>query len=117
MKKKPLTEEQLLDAQRLKAIYDRKKKELGLSQEVLADRLGISQSAVAQIFAGKNALNLKRAVEFAEVLDVKVEEFSSTLADEARQLTKSNVTYAGAYQPGRRYPVLSSVQAGAWCEP
>ncbi|HDU1549329.1 TPA: helix-turn-helix domain-containing protein [Klebsiella pneumoniae] len=116
MKKKPLTEEQLLDAQRLKAIYDRKKKELGLSQEVLADRLGISQSAVAQIFAGKNALNLKRAVEFAEVLDVKVEEFSSTLADEARQLTKSNVTYAGAYQPGRRYPVLSSVQAGAWCE-
>lgn len=116
MKKKPLTEEQLLDAERLKAIYDRKKKELGLSQESLADKLGISQSAVAQILSGKNALNLKRAIELAGILDVKVEEFSPSLSNEAQQLTKSNVTFAGTYQPGNRYPVLSSVQAGAWRE-
>lgn len=116
MKKKPLTEEQLLDAERLKAIYDRKKKELGLSQDVLAERLGVSQSAVAQLLAGKNALNLKRAIEFAGILDVNVEDFSPTLANEAKQLTKSNVTFAGTYVHGKKYPVLSSVQAGAWSE-
>ncbi|MFG0517317.1 LexA family protein [Kluyvera intermedia] len=116
MKKKPLTADQLQDAERLKAIYDSKKKELGLSQEILAEKLGISQSAVAQIFAGKNALNLKRAIELAEILGVPVEKFSPSLANEAQELTRSNVAFAGAYKPGNKYPVLSSVQAGAWCE-
>lgn len=27
-----------------------------------------------------------------------------------------NITYAGAYKAGKKYPVLSSVQAGAWAE-
>lgn len=117
MKKKPLTPEQLQDADRLKAIYDSKKKHLGLSQESLAAKLGISQSAVAQIFAGKNALNLKRAFEFAEILQVPVEEFSPSLANEAKQLTtSSNVSFVGPYTPGKKYPVISSVQAGAWSE-
>jgi len=117
MKKKPLTPEQLQDADRLKAIYDSKKKELGLSQETLASKLGISQSAVAQIFSGKNALNLKRAFEFAEILKVPVEDFSPSMASEAKQLTTgSNVTFLGPYTPGATYPVISSVQAGAWSE-
>lgn len=29
---------------------------------------------------------------------------------------RTNVTFAGQYKPGNRYPVLSSVQAGSWCE-
>lgn len=116
MKKKPLTAEQLNDASRLKEIYDSKKKELGLSQEILAEKLGVSQSAVAQMFAGKNALNMKRAFELATILGVPVEQFSPSLANEAKELTRSNVSFAGSYQPGRKYPVLSSVQAGAWCE-
>lgn len=28
----------------------------------------------------------------------------------------SNVSYVGKYVPGNKYPVLSKVQAGAWCE-
>lgn len=36
-KKKPLTQEQLEDARRLKAIYEKKKNELGLSQESVAE--------------------------------------------------------------------------------
>ncbi|EPR9083548.1 LexA family protein [Cronobacter dublinensis] len=116
MKKKPLSDEQVLDAERLRRIYNEKKKDLGLSQEVLAERLGISQSAVAQFLAGKNALNMKRASEFAEVLQVPIDAFSPSLADEAKQIAKSNVVYAGNYVPGRKYPVISSVQAGSWCE-
>ncbi|WP_455853149.1 LexA family protein [Pantoea endophytica] len=120
MKKRPLSPEQAEDALRLKLIYDQKKKDLGLSQEVLAEKLGVSQSAVAQILSGKNALNLKRAVELATILGVEVQQFSPSLAKEAVQLTYANAKYAGAYEPGKKYPVLSSVQAGAWaeaCEP
>ncbi|MDR6298247.1 LexA family protein [Pantoea dispersa] len=120
MKKKPLSPEQAQDALRLRLIYDQKKKDLGLSQEVLAEKLGVSQSAVAQIMSGKNALNLKRAVELATILGVEVEQFSPSLAKEAEQLAYANGRYAGPYEPGKKYPVLSSVQAGAWseaCEP
>lgn len=120
MKKKPLSPEQIEDASRLKLIYERKKKDLGLSQEVLAERLGVSQSAVAQILSGKNALNLKRAVELATILGVEVQQFSPSLAREAEDLSYANARFAGHYKPGKKYPVLSSVQAGAWaeaCEP
>lgn len=116
MKKKPLNEVQLEDAQKLKALYELKKKDLGLSQEVVADKLGISQSAVAQIFTGSNALNLKRALELAALLKVKIEDFSPTLAKEAMELTQSNFAYVGPYHPSKKYPVISSVQAGAWTE-
>lgn len=116
MKKRPLSQTQIEDAQRLKALYDLKKKDLGISQEVVADRLGVSQSAVAQIFTGTNALNLKRASELAALLEVRIEDFSPSLAKEALELSQSNVVYAGPYIPGKKYPVLSSVQAGSWTE-
>ncbi|MCW1973490.1 UNVERIFIED_ORG: SOS-response transcriptional repressor LexA [Pantoea agglomerans] len=120
MKKKPLSPEQLEDASRLRRIYDMKKKELGLSQESLAEKLGVSQSAIAQILAGRNALNLKRALEIATILGVEVKQFSPSLAKEVESLTYANAKFAGHYEPGRKYPVISSVQAGAWaeaCEP
>uniref|UniRef100_UPI0011E865FE LexA family protein n=1 Tax=Serratia marcescens TaxID=615 RepID=UPI0011E865FE len=47
---------------------------------------------------------------------VDVEDFSPTLAEEIQQLSGQNVQYKGAYTPGKSYPVISSVQAGAWCE-
>lgn len=31
-------------------------------------------------------------------------------------LENANVSYAGPYKPSRSYPVISNVQAGAWCE-
>lgn len=45
-KKKPLTQEQLEDARRLKAIYEKKKNELGLSQESVADKMGWGSQAL-----------------------------------------------------------------------
>ncbi|MHB9807041.1 LexA family protein [Pantoea ananatis] len=120
MKKKPLSFEQLEDASRLRRIYEVKKKGLGLSQETLAEKLGISQSAVAQILAGKNALNFKRALEIATILGVEVKQFSPSLAKEVEDLTYANAKFAGHYEPSRKYPVVSSAQAAAWaegCEP
>ncbi len=41
--KKSLTTEQLEDARRLKALYESKKKDLGVTQYTIADELGITQ--------------------------------------------------------------------------
>ncbi|TCL06860.1 LexA family transcriptional regulator [Sodalis ligni] len=91
MKKKPLTATQVEDAKRLKAIYEAKKKELGLSQESIAHDLGVVQSAVAQILSGKNALNLSRALEFAKILKVGVADFSPDLAKEMAGFSSGNI--------------------------
>lgn len=123
--KKSLTTEQLEDAKRLKALYESKKKELGVTQYTIADDLGITQGAVGHYLNGRNALNVEVASGFARLLQVSISDFSPSiaekLAEQAASLNgESNVKYIGEYRPGKRYPVLSSVQAGAWseaCEP
>ncbi|WP_053014350.1 MULTISPECIES: helix-turn-helix domain-containing protein [Xenorhabdus] len=82
MKKIPLSDEQIASANRLKAIYEAKKKTLGLSQEVLAEKLGMGQSAVAQLLNAKNAIGVSHAAKFAEILEITVDDFSPSLAAE-----------------------------------
>ncbi|ECP4590358.1 helix-turn-helix domain-containing protein [Salmonella enterica subsp. enterica serovar Muenchen] len=117
-KKKPLTTEELADAERLKSLFNIRKKELGFSQEDLAHHLGVGQSAVNQILNGSNRLNIKTASEIAKFLSVPVDRFSPSLAKEIRSLTNSVESYLedrraeSVYQ----YPLLSWVQAGAFAE-
>lgn len=89
MKKKPLNEEQLKDAARLKSIFESKKKELNLSQEAIAHELGIGQSAIAQILNGINPLNITNAAGFAILLNVSVNDFSPTLGAKIAKISKS----------------------------
>lgn len=115
MKKKPLTNDQLEDAKRLKAIYERRKIELGISQEAVADALGVGQSAVASLLNGVNALNANNASALARFLKVGVEEFSPAIAREISEM------YASVGDTGRsttqyEYPLLTNVQAGAFTE-
>ena len=119
--KKTLTTEQLEDAARLKALYESKKKSLGITQYTIADDLGITQGAVGHYLNGRNALNVDVASGFARLLQVSISDFSPSIAAKVAAQAESlsgenNVKYAGEYRPGRRHPVLSSVQAGAWCE-
>lgn len=119
--KKTLTTEQLEDAARLKALYESKKKSLGITQYTIADDLGITQGAVGHYLNGRNALNVDVASGFARLLQVSISDFSPSIAAkvaaQAESLSgESNVKYAGEYRAGRRYPVLSSIQAGSWCE-
>ncbi|MFP2273246.1 LexA family protein [Enterobacter ludwigii] len=120
-KKKDITPSQAEDAKRLKAIYEAKKKVLGVTQQSIADELDITQGAVGHYLNGRNPLNLSVASVFARLLKVSVEEFSPTLAKELSDMGLASISepsgpYVIGYTPGKRYPVISSVQAGSWCE-
>ncbi|HGB3909061.1 TPA: LexA family protein [Salmonella enterica subsp. enterica serovar Birkenhead] len=113
MKKKPLTTDQLEDAKRLKGIFLSKKKELGLSQESIALELGVSQSAINQLFGGVNALNVSTAAQLAKLLKVKVGDFSPALASSIADMAQM-IEEPRPMIPTFEYPLLSSVQAGAF---
>lgn len=114
-KKKPLTKEQLEDATRIKEIYERKKGELGISQESVADALGVGQSAIAALFNGVNALNPNNASALAKFLKVGVEDFSPSIAAEISEMYLSvggnkNIT------PQYEYPLYADIQAGSFSD-
>lgn len=78
-KRRDLTAEELAVAARLRAIYESKKRSEGLTQEVLADITGLTQSAVTQYLNGKIALNLAAIFAFAKSLKVDAREIDPTL--------------------------------------
>ncbi|WP_334469927.1 helix-turn-helix domain-containing protein [Arsenophonus sp. PmNCSU2021_1] len=87
-KKKPLTKEQLDDAKRLKSIYMLKKNELCITQEDIADQLGIGQAAVSHYLNGVNPLNAKTVALFAKLLKVKPSDISPSIALELEEIAK-----------------------------
>lgn len=116
-KKRTLTTEQLQDASRLKALYESKKKELGITQQDVADQLEISQGAVGHYLNGRNPINLNLAAVFANLLQVQIADFSPSIAAEAERLSRaSNVSYVSVAKPRNSYPLISWVSAGSWCE-
>lgn len=114
-KKKPLTAEQIEDAKRLKSIYELKKSALGLSQETIADLMGMGQSGVGAIFNGVNALNPANAAALAKILRVGVEEFSPSMAKEITDMYTSLNTGKG-HRTHFEYPLFTTVQAGHFSE-
>ena len=114
-KKKPLNLEQIEDAKRLKAIYERRKAERGISQEDVADAIGVGQSAIASLLNGVNALNANNASELARYFNVGVEEFSPSLASEIAKMYSalgSQEIQSHKYE----YPLFSEVHAGPFFE-
>lgn len=87
----PLSDWQLLDSARLKAIFMKKRAELKLTQEKIAAELGegVTQGAVSHFMNGRTALSLRAATVFARALYVPVSEFSPTLADQLEGMASS----------------------------
>lgn len=52
----------------LKSIYEAKKIELGLSQNVIAERMDLTQGTVGQYLNGKTPLNARALTKFANIL-------------------------------------------------
>lgn len=86
--KKPLHQERIEDAARLKALYQSRKKALGISQTSIAEALGITQGAVAQYMNADVPLNAQAAAIFAREMRVLVDDFSPSFADEIREFSK-----------------------------
>lgn len=102
-KKKPLSKEQLADASRLKSIYSAKRKELGINQEDIAEKLGVNQSAVSHYLNGINPLNPKAVATFAKILQVSVNEISPSISKQIMSLAKSmddDIEYIGEMPSG-----------------
>lgn len=94
-------------------------KSRGVTQEQLAEHLGITKGAVSHWLNARREPNLGEIARILEFLGKK--NFSvgagGLIIDEN---LKGDVEYIGPYKPGKKYPVLSKVQAGAWaeaCEP
>ncbi|ARJ43424.1 LexA family transcriptional repressor [Pantoea alhagi] len=118
-KKKPLTTEQLEDAKRLKALYESKKKMLGITQYTIADELGISQGAVGHYLNGRIGLNVPIASGFAKILQVPISEFSKTLSREVSEYSFNNSEERSKQPSGRLaydYPLFDYVQPGPFSE-
>ena len=93
MKKTKLTDGREKENEALKEIFNNKKKELGLTQAILAEKLDVSQGAVNMYLNSINPLNTQIASRFAELLNVQVSDFSPRLAAEIERMAK-NVTPA-----------------------
>ena len=92
----PLSDWQLQDSERLKAIFHEKRAELGLTQEKLAAELGdtVTQGAVSHFMNGRTALSIKAATVFARALKVRVSQISPTLASRIEEMA-SSLDHAG----------------------
>lgn len=85
-KRKPLTEEEAAASLRLKAIWEKNHKRLGLTQESAAHKLGwSSQGAVWQYLHSKIPLNWSAVVGWAKLLEVTPEDIYPELAHKLGQ--------------------------------
>lgn len=100
-KAKP-TAADLAAAKALRALWDARKGELGLTQDGIAERLGgKTQGLVSQYLAGKIPLNYRALVVFADALGVEPAEIRTDLPEQ--QLTGSGGLSFGS-QPARLDP-------------
>ncbi|WP_448682616.1 LexA family protein [Pseudomonas nicosulfuronedens] len=128
MKKRTLTPIEEAECKALKQIFQKKKRDLGLTQSSVAEAFGMTQTAISMYLNGANALNVRIASLFARLLQVPVSAFSPRLADaihtindayqQARNDADSSSTEAGGRTPKkvRTYPVRPWNAAGSQFE-
>lgn len=91
----------------------RRREELGLSQEQLAEKAGVSQPLIHKLESGK-ALETKKLNQIANALDVSAEWLLGTV--ERGRLVKDELSNL---DPPPRFvmaPLISWIQAGHWSE-
>lgn len=82
MARRIITQEDRDKAQRLKALFDSKKKELGLTQVKCAEKMNITQSAISQFFNAIVPLNTDTILSFAELLETKPSHIDPKLSED-----------------------------------
>lgn len=74
--RRPLTKKETQAAERIKRIWLKNKKKLGLSQDRAAEALGWSQGIFNKYLNGIQPLNLKAVLKFSELLGVSASELA-----------------------------------------
>ncbi len=85
--KPALSKEQAADAERLRAIWNRRKDEWKVTQEVFADRLGMSQGFFNHLLRGRKPMNYEHLTALASHLKVKPEDISPSVAARLKSLS------------------------------
>lgn len=87
----------------------------GINQEELAEHLGITKGAVSHWL---NARREPSITDIAKILRYLGMQKFSVGADGSiiDSNIKGDVSYIGPYNPINKYPVISTIQAGAWNE-
>ncbi|WP_241575134.1 LexA family protein [Rosenbergiella nectarea] len=86
------------------------------TQKKFAEKAGLDPTVVSRMLypvdkPNRRNIGEKAAREIEAALNLPI-----GWLDNQDPKEPSNVSYAGPYIPGKKYPVLSSVQAGAWSE-
>lgn len=84
-----------------------KRLELGLTQTELAELAGTTQQGIVSVESGRTK-RPRYLLELARALQCD--------PDYLLHGSSSNVTFVKPYTPGKKYPVLSKIQAGSWGE-
>jgi len=92
MKKRKLSPTELAECNALKRVYTQKKRELGLTQDKVAEALGMTQAGVSMYLNGLNALNVMVAAKFSSLLKEPVSTFSPRIAGLIERLSVISVT-------------------------
>ncbi|MFP1749221.1 LexA family protein [Lonsdalea quercina] len=96
-------------------------KDLDINQEKLAEHLGITKGAVSHWLNARREPSLDDIAKILRFLGMRefTVNFDGTISSglpRSAEVTERNFTYAGKYEESPKYPVISSVQAGAWAE-
>lgn len=111
MKRRQLTPREQNAAKRLAEIWNKKKTELGLTQETAAHRCGWeTQGAFYQYVAGKIPLNLKATLKIADVLQVAPGEIFPELVQMIPRQLHVNDDTLGVYRTQKEVGALSKAE-------
>ncbi len=82
MAERTITQEDRDKAQRLKNLFENKKKELNLTQVKCAEKMEMTQSAISQFFNAIVPLNTDTILSFAELLESKPSDIDPKLSED-----------------------------------
>jgi len=117
MKKENISEEQKIECSKLQKIWLSKKKEKKLTQDDIANMLGVTQGAITQFLNGHTAINLTILLGFAKILgfdpyDVSPRlcngfDFSSIYSSEDNEEIKNVKEAQAHYKYNNKIPLIS----------
>ena len=91
MDRRPLTQAEKDAAMRLSAIWQAKKKKLGITQETAAAQFGCNQSTISHYLTGRIPLNVAAILKFAQILRINPSEIDPNLLGVDNMVSASNV--------------------------